>query len=260
MIVTTSRKGADRLEQHARHVAAELRAKYEPRRGRSLKEILDQTGKNMLVQVSSVGLKLYRIDRLDEPFFFHPSSAMFRAKRILHYEHDPFLAATKLSQGMSILDATLGLASDAIIAALCVGAGGKVVGLESVSVLAYIVKHGLQTWESGLDPLDQAMRSIDVYACDHLSYLQECPDRSFDVVYFDPMFETTIEASTGIAGLKRLANYRSISEEAVLEAKRVARRRVVLKDSSFSSQFTRLGFRPLNHHRSKYWFGVIELE
>jgi hypothetical protein len=259
MIVITSRKGANQLEKYARQVADELRAIYVPRAERSLADIFQQTGEDMLLQVSYVGLRLYVADQPDKPFFFHPSSAMFRAKRLLRQEHDPFLQATGLRHGMHMLDATLGLASDALIAALAVGGRGRVVGLEAVPILAYIVQHGLQSWQSGIEALDAAMRSIEVQACDHTAYLQACPDHAFDVVYFDPMFEATVEGAAGIAALKRLADYQPLTEEAVQEAKRVARKRVVLKDSSFSSRFARLGFQPLNYHRSSHWYGVIEL-
>ncbi|MFZ7943124.1 hypothetical protein ACO1D1_05675, partial [Neobacillus sp. 19] len=48
------------------------------------------------------------------PFFFHPNSAMFRIKRLLSGENDPFADAAQLTEGMTILDCTLGLASDAV--------------------------------------------------------------------------------------------------------------------------------------------------
>lgn len=81
----------------------------------------------------------------------------------------------------------------------------------------------------------------------------------FDVIYFDPMFETTIESSTGISPLKGIANYEPLTKETMEEAKRVAKQRVVMKDSRYSSRFTQLGFKPIERKYASHWFGTIEL-
>ncbi|MFZ7944193.1 hypothetical protein [Neobacillus sp. 19] len=91
------------------------------------------------------------------PFFFHPNSAMFRIKRLLSGENDPFADAAQLTEGMTILDCTLGLASDAIVASFLVGKGGHVTGLEGHKYLAYIVQEGLKvlgSWSANYERSD----------------------------------------------------------------------------------------------------------
>ena len=50
---------------------------------------------------------------------------MFRVKRLMRGEHDPFVQATQLESGMTVLDCTLGMASDSIVASYMVGESGK---------------------------------------------------------------------------------------------------------------------------------------
>ena len=139
-----------------------------------------------------------------------------------------------------------------------VGASGEVVALEANPVVAFLIEHGLQTF-TGEHPLTEAaMRRIKVVASDYLDYLRTQPDDSFDAVYFDPMFRHPFEESSGIHPLRRLADPRPLSPEAVAEACRVARRRVVLKESSRSLEFDRLGFREtVGGKYSHIRYGVI---
>ncbi|GAA0366253.1 class I SAM-dependent methyltransferase [Bacillus horti] len=273
MIVTTSARRQEELIEEAQEVAMELKATFVPRGKRSVEGILKKYVNEDVLLVTKDGLKLVQQEQesphhqagdeapssLQEPFFFHPSSAMFRLKRLLRGEQDPFIEATGLKRGDSILDATLGLASDAIIAAFTVGEQGKVVGVESNPVLAFMVAKGLQSWETDSVELKEAMARVEVIQADHMPFLASCPDRSFDVVYVDPMFESSVASSTGLSGLKRFANYAPFSKEALQEAKRVARKRVVMKESSYSARFEELGFTAIERKYASHWFGVIEL-
>ena len=56
------------------------------------------------------------------------------------------------------------------------------------------------------------------------------------------MFEETVIESDGIKGLKHFALYHDITDETIAEAKRVARKRVVLKDHFRSSRFEKHNF------------------
>src|SRR5699024_9616781 len=64
------------------------------------------------------------------PINFHPSLSMIRAKRILGGQSDAFTEACRLTAGMSVLDCTMGLAADSIIASLVTGRGGAVTAVE----------------------------------------------------------------------------------------------------------------------------------
>ena len=56
------------------------------------------------------------------------------------------------------------------------------------------------------------------------------------------MFEQAILNSKGIAGIRSLAHYETISPEAIALAKKVAKHRVVLKDHWQSSRFEQFEF------------------
>ena len=258
MIVTTAgRTNADMIMK-AKQIAEELCIRYVSRKKTSVESLQKVVHDDILV----VGKNRLEIRPMngDGPLFFHPNSAMFRVKRILRGETEPFLQATKLTKGMSFLDCTLGLASDSIVASTVVGPTGCVVGVEGNRYIAYIVKNGLTEWDSGLIEMNEAMRRITVSHQDYRSFLTSLPDKSFDVVYFDPMFEESILESDGIKGVKRFALYTELDEHIFAEAKRVARKRIVLKDHWKSKRFERFGFSVYVRKTAKFHFGVIELE
>ncbi|ASA95984.1 MULTISPECIES: class I SAM-dependent methyltransferase [Anoxybacillus] len=257
MIVTTAGRTNDQMIEKAKQIALELQTSYIPRRKRSITTIHQFVTQPVLV-VGKERLELH-FPNGREPLFFHPNSASFRAKRILKGESEPFLQATKLQKGMTFLDCTLGLATDSIIASLAVGSEGKVVGIEGSVYIAYLTKQGLRHWDSDVVELNEAMRRICVHHDDFRSFLAQCDDKSYDVVYLDPMFEVSIEESDGIKGLKQAALYTNVTKEDIEQAKRVARQRVVLKDHWQSSRFHQFGFSVYRRKTAKFHFGTIEL-
>src|SRR5512138_2034020 len=95
---------------------------------------------------------------------------------------DTFLEAAGIEDGDAVLDCTLGLGADALVAAVAAGPRGRVVGVEASPALAAWVGEGLRRLD------DEAAARIEVRAADHAALLAALPDRSFDVVVFDPMF------------------------------------------------------------------------
>jgi len=189
-----------------------------------------------------------------ERLSFHPSMALIRLINLLRGGSDRYLAATQLKAGDSLVDATLGLGTDALISAWAVGEKGNVLALEQSPILAALVQDGLShfsdiipnaknrdkqdTWSA----LARASQLIEVRLGEHLEHLRRIPANSVDVVYFDPMFRHTREQSDSIQPLHRWSDHRSLEHEAVIEACRIARHRVVLKERKNSSEFRRLGF------------------
>ncbi|EMI10987.1 SAM-dependent methyltransferase [Anoxybacillus gonensis] len=257
MIVTTAGRTNEQMIEKAKQIAEELQIPYIPRQKRSIPAIQQQIDEPVLV-VGKERLEIHLING-DEPLFFHPNSASFRAKRILKGESEPFLQATKLQKGMTFLDCTLGLAADSIVASLVVGEEGKVVGIEGSAYIAYLTKQGLRHWESDVVQLNEAMRRIHVHYADFRSFLAQCDDQSYDVVYLDPMFEVSIEEADGLRGLKQAALYTDVTAEDIEQAKRVARQRVVLKDHWQSSRFDQFHFFVYRRKTAKFHFGTIEL-
>ncbi|MDO0821321.1 class I SAM-dependent methyltransferase [Desulfosporosinus nitroreducens] len=185
---------------------------------------------------------------------FHPSMAVIRLLNLLRGGYDRYLDATQLRDGDSLIDATLGLGTDTLIGAWAVGKSGNVQAIEKSPILAAIVQDGLNhftkiipgskskdkqdTWYA----LTQAAQRIKVCCGEHRDYLSCIPDNSVDVVYFDPMFRNTCKKSDSIQPLHNWSNHSPLEHKSILEACRIARRRVVLKERKNSSEFQRLGF------------------
>lgn len=258
MFVTTVGRVDKETMILAERLAEELHIPYIARRKRSVRDIQSEHDEDDCLVFGKKRMELYRYQE-KEPFFFHPNLAMIRIKRLIRGESDPFLIAGDINEGDSVLDCTLGLGSDAIVASFAVGEHGQVVALEGNQYLAMLVEHGMKTWENAEEKMIQAMRRIEVIQADHYDILKALPDDHFDVVYFDPMFEETIQESNGIKGLTHFAEDKDLSMEIMKEAKRVARKRVVLKDHFRSSRFEEFGFEVLKRKTSKFHFGFISI-
>ncbi|MCT8139897.1 class I SAM-dependent methyltransferase [Anaerobacillus sp. CMMVII] len=256
MIVTTSLRPTQEMLKKAKQVAVDLNLPFITRDKGPISALQGQYGCDVFV-VGSNRLSLYQL-ATDVPMFFHPNSAMFKVKRIMKGDTSPFLQATKLTEKMSFLDCTLGLASDSIVSSVVVGKYGKVVGIEGNRFLAYIVREGLKSWDSGLVEINEAMQRIDVVHMDHLDYLRNEKTNAFDVVYFDPMFELKID-SDGINPIRNMAIYRPLDGETIEEAKRVAKSRVVLKDHWKSTRFDQFNFNVYKRTTSPFHYASIEL-
>ncbi|MGM0845423.1 MAG: class I SAM-dependent methyltransferase [Bacillota bacterium] len=257
MLVTTAGRTNNEMIEKAKKAAEELNLTYIDREKKTVKGLREIYSEDILV-VGKERMELFSIGS-DQPFFFHPNSASFRMKRVLKGETDAFIEAACLRNGMSLLDCTMGMASDSIIASHAVGIEGKVIGIEASQSISYLVKHGLKTWNSGVAEMDAAMNRIEVVHDRAVDYLKTMEDNSFDVVYFDPMFEKPIEDSAGISSMRTWAVYYGIDEESIKEAKRVAKERVILKEHYNSPLFNELGFRVNKRPSSKFHYGAIEL-
>ncbi|MGM9987442.1 MAG: class I SAM-dependent methyltransferase [Bacillaceae bacterium] len=257
MIVTTAGRTDEETIQYAKEVAIELNCIYKERRKVSIPHMQETYQEDILV-VGRNRLQLYPKGN-QPPFFFHPNSATFRVKRLMDGKHDPIIETAGLRSGMRLLDCTLGLASDSIVASYVVGETGCVTGIEHNRYVAYLAKQGLQQWDSGMATFNEAMKRINVVNAHHLAFLKSCEENEYDVVYFDPMFEASLLHSDGIEGIKAFACYDELLEESIMEAKRVAKEKVILKDHYQSDRFNRFGFQQIIRKTSKFHFGYINV-
>ncbi|TES50127.1 hypothetical protein E2L07_16930 [Halalkalibacterium halodurans] len=255
MIVTTGLKKEETLEKKGRVYAEALKGTYVKRKRRSIETLMHTYQQDMVI-VGEERDVLYRQGSV-EPFFYHPNGAMVRVKQWQKTGHDPLIDAAQLRVGDTFLDCTLGLGADSTLAKVVVGETGTVVGIEGSLPLAYLVQQGMRTWSEGPAAFISALRSIKVIHGSHREILHTLANESFDVVYFDPMFEQTI-ASAGMAGMKLHALYDDLSREAIADALRVARRRVVLKDHWQSERFEALGFHVIRRKQAAFHYGYIE--
>lgn len=205
-----------------------------------------------------------------ERLAFHPSMALIRLINLRRGESDRFLEATKIIAGDSLIDATLGLGSDALIAAWAVGETGKVLAFEQSPVLAAMVQDGLshinelitnsknEEKQVAWATLAEASHRIQISWGDHIEFLRRIPTSSVDIVYFDPMFRQTLQQSKSIQPLHQWSDHKPLDHKAIYEACRIARKRVVLKERKNSSEFQRLGFEILlGGQYSPVDYGVI---
>jgi len=258
MIVTTAGRATSQLVSQAKKLANKYGLTYKERNGVSV-ETMKTLYHDSIVVVGNEQLFISPLND-NEKLFFHPNLAMVRARRILKGEVDLLVEAARLDEGMSFLDCTLGLASDSIIASIAVGESGLVTGIEGNPLLYLLATEGLSTFSSGIEIVDQGMRRIKTVHSDHFTFLKQAESNSYDVVYFDPMFQTAIDESHGINPIRSQAIKENLTEEIIHEAKRVAKKRVVLKDHWKSERFAKYGFLQLKRKTALFHYGVLEIE
>jgi len=207
------------------------------------------------------GGAVFTSPKLPDVFFFHPSMAKVRIKSLRLGRGDPMVAAMDLRAGDRVLDCTLGRGSDAIVASHVVGESGRVVGLEVVPLIATLVDLGLRQYETDSAALNGAMRRVEVVCADHREALIPFPARSFDVVYFDPLFSSPVMESQAIASLREIADPGTVTPSVLSEAQRVAVRRVVIKDSRGSRLWEPLGITHVEGGRGRrVEYGVVSID
>lgn len=256
-IVTTSGRPDELSKQFVDIACKELNIPYIERKKRSISSLAKRLNANILVAGKN-RYEYYPKNSLT-PFFFHPNSAAFRLKRLLKGEKDPLVEACQLKAGDQFLDCTLGIGSDAIIAAYAVGEKGKVVGLEVDPYVAFVVRKGLHSFETNNEILKDCMQRIEVVNINAYHFLQQQQKDTFDVVYIDPMFDEIIEESNNFEALRYAGSHLALTESWVNEAKRVAKKRVVLKAHFRSPLFEQFGFERTIRLTSKFHYGVINI-
>ncbi|WP_449460255.1 class I SAM-dependent methyltransferase [Streptococcus suis] len=248
MIVTTSLGMDEGLVYRARRIASELGIEYKERKKQSVGKMLG-TYEAVLVLYKD---KLILEQRGGQVLFFHPDTAMLRIKS----GRDPLLELLG-KEKQSIIDCTMGLGSDSIVLA---SAGHQVTALESSLLIHFMVSRGLKEFDSVNEAVNQAMRSIQTIWTDSLTYLKGQIDKSVDVIYFDPMFSEEIKESQNLSGLSALADRSRLTEEIVSEAKRVARKKLIIKAHFRDQVFEEFGFKRHVRPNQKFHYGEIILE
>jgi 16S rRNA (guanine1516-N2)-methyltransferase len=258
MIVTTSDNPSQKALATAKRLADELSAPYVVRGRQTLRQMAEKMEKIELIVVTEKEVRFYD-GQTETPLYFHPSMAFVRVKRLRKGESDPLIDLTGCKPGDRVIDCTAGLASDSLVFSYAVGETGAVTAIESQAILCAVVREGLALYQSGLPDVDAAMRRIQMINVNHAQYLTGLPDKSVDIVYFDPMFRQPIHESSALEPLRNLANDSELTADAVREAIRVARKSVVMKEHRESGEFARLGFERRHVNTSKIAYGVIEV-
>jgi len=238
-LVTTAPSGS--LEE-AHELAERFGLAAQPRGERAIPQLLEEAeGAPVLI------LSRARADLVHRGRTFRASAGMgyLRLVRARQGETDPLVRAAALEAGDEVLDATLGLGSDALLAAHATRA--RVLGLEASPVLAAFVATGLRRLPG---PARATASRIEVRCADHRGALREMPGRSVDVVLLDPMFRSAGESGGLFELVRAFAEHAPLAPETLREARRVARRGVLIKDAPPGHELARLGLTPLPSRRS----------
>lgn len=238
-IVTTAPSGNS---AEAEELAERFGLRAWPRGEQSLAKILaDAAGAPVLV-LAARRADLHAGGRV---FRATVGMAFLRMLRARRGEVDPLVVAAALQPGDRVLDATLGLGGDALVAAQATGA--NVVGLEKDGLLAAFAQAGLRRLPGhGRTPGAQ----VEVIHADHREWLRGQPAGAFDVVLLDPMFRRAGDAAPLFDLLRARAEHDPLQPQTLREARRVARRGVLVKDAAPGHELQRLGLEPRLTRRS----------
>lgn len=257
LVVTTVQHPSDALISLAQAIAKELNIPFVERAKHSLMAIKIHFQVDNLIVVAQKGPL---VNTPGGDYFFHLNMAQLRIKNLENGKHDHMVSAMSLKPGMSVLDCTLGLATDAIVASFVTGPTGSIVGVEKSPIVAFIARYGLEHFITDEKGITEALRRIEVRQAHSYKYLTTLADNSYDIVYFDPMFRQPIYSSSNVKPLRYLADNSALTKNTLKEACRVAKQRVVVKESSKSNEFTRLGITAIYGGKySSVHYGVIEI-
>ncbi|MCA9517022.1 MAG: class I SAM-dependent methyltransferase [Myxococcales bacterium] len=223
LLVTTAPDAPAALIARARVIAKRCGALFSPRRA-SVTRLLRDTGR---VHAYIVGRERDELRGGDEILWVHPG--LFYLKREAGATHPLLRALAPEGEPppRAIVDATLGLAGDAIHVASALGA--RVIGCEASPVLASLLEEGLPRLAKGGRGWSEGAARVELRAGDALATLSGLEEGAVDAVYLDPMFEAPLAAQAGFDLLRAYAVHAPVDAALLAEAWRVAARRVVLK-------------------------------
>lgn len=255
MIITTSYRKNPLILEKVYELANKYNLRYVPRNKNTLKQLI----KRHQCPVILVTDKHIRYVTEHSEIFFHPNFAQVRSKRIDDHQPDALIEVSGLKYGMSILDCTLGLGSDSLIASQVVGDKGTVIALESNPIMHLITSEGLRYYPFLSKLLSDAAKRIEIHHQHAYEYLKSLDDDTFDVVYFDPMFDSNIKEETPLNDVKKIADYHALDKQTISEAERVAKKCVIMKNHYLSDTFKELGFIQQVRKTSQFHYGVIKI-
>ncbi|PVZ04609.1 class I SAM-dependent methyltransferase [Actinomycetospora cinnamomea] len=182
---------------------------------------------------------------------FHQGTAAKRLRTVRHGGTDPLVRAGELRPGDRVLDATLGLGRDALVAAWAVGAGGQVFGIEADLVLAVLADAGF----AGPVPRPGSA-PVRVRHGDSRQVLtaMAAAGEHVDVVLLDPMFTDPRASDHGFALAREHTVPTPLTPTWIELARAVARRRVVVTAERARPWFADAGLERLEGTRSGRWF------
>jgi len=223
LIATTTGGGERAAVARAREVASRCGLTYVPRRDSVARLLRAHDAAGAYV----VGPTRAELRVGGERLTVHPGTLRIAIHRGALHPLARAVAPPGAAPVREVIDATLGLAKDAVHLAAVLGC--RVVGLERSRLLVCLAEDGLARMAAERRPWSAGAGRVEVVEADATGHLAGRPDASVDVVYLDPMFPTPRKAAYGFDLLRRLAWPEPLTAGLLGEALRVARGRVVLK-------------------------------
>jgi hypothetical protein len=250
------------IEKTALGLASAAEALYVPRDGHGLAALKRLYGIDRFLVLNKEG---HLTLEGEPPLYWHPGMALLRLRRLLQGKGDKLLNVTGLKPGDQVLDCTMGFGADALLLAYGAGREGGVTALEASPVIACLTQNGIHRYRDtftryGLD-LTCLFQRIRMYVCLAGDFLEAQPDRTYDVVYWDPMFQKGLSGSSSMNALRDCAWHERLDPALIRESLRAARRLVALKQNAGSGEFRRLGcHRVLGGKYSPVAYGIWDKE
>ena len=258
--ITTSLLQKEETKEAALHMSEALEVEYLKRGTASIKDIFEEGYEAIVVCKPEKIIVLNKTEdgSLNE-FFFHPGLAMMRIKRMEAKGEDLMVKAMSLKRGDKVLDCTMGMATDAIVASWVIGEEGSLVALESCKLIFEVVKHGLANLRESSSSLTRVFSRIQPVFANYRDFLFECLEGEYDVIYFDPMFTVPNMKSAGINPLRAWADKSAIDTSSFDRALNVARKSVVVKDDvSYGFSLKRLNIKNcVKSRRGFFQYGYL---
>lgn len=195
-------------------------------------------------------------------YHYHFGTAVLRKEQMKQGHEDRLCRLLPEKEGLSVLDATFGQGGDSLTMSWFLGNWGHVTALEKSRALYEIGQAAIASFRDPKDKeLTEALRRITLIHGDFLSFLREVGPKSFDVIYFDPMFKAPVKRrENNMEGFRRAASYDSLTEEALELARKAADMRIIVKERPFSRLFSTGFFRFVDRRRGQSTaYGVIDV-
>lgn len=249
------------LNAHDCSICAEVASRYDRSKPMSLTKMIKEHEASAILVVDSSGthLQLAADDetKASAEFRLHGGIGVLRLRNVLGGGNDALLESCGIRKGDVFIDATAGQCQDALIAAAAVGESGRVIAFEA-SPLLWAVTSSRPVSTGDVDVDRMLNERVEVRLGEAADLLAQMPDRSADIIYFDPMWQVPSKASPSFGVLRKLAHNGRLTLEAIREARRVARRAVVVMDQPGGEELERLGL-PVVSCGQRKRFGLLDL-
>ncbi|UXF00042.1 methyltransferase [Fervidobacterium riparium] len=242
IVITTSHNASKETVELAKELSAKFNVPYYNRRHIS-ERLKDGTLKMYYVVDSNKNLSVV-ID--GQKLFFHPGISKIRMENYKREGRDFLLEALRPESTDIVYDGTFGLGMDAVFIANFVS---QVVGTEVSEHIYRVVSYGIANYKSKEEWINRALKRIVLFNEDMKEFVKKQPDRSYDIVYCDPMFENPVFESSALNPIRPLASYDTIDGTTVNELIRIAKKRVVIKTLAKDGLLERLNKEGINFDR-----------